>query len=184
MSVTQRDLHNGRTVEEVKAAGEWDWSLIFGRLAVWLIILAIGPIWWGINGGFSVFGLRSFAGGFGSYGLLFYELVASWTFSLNVAAKVGLPTAQPVLAWGLVVASTVLQVVLIYRRLRKKSFIWWLVIIGILLSIYDLGTTWFGLGTVSWIQRGGPLVQSVVGFILTFGLETGIGFALKPLRKG
>jgi len=183
MTVRSEELQNGRVAAKpapgASAGGGW-LSLLFGRLAVWLIICAFGPIWWLINGGYSVIGFPGLAASFGPYGSLAAQLIMTWTFNVDMAKRVGLSVAQPYLPWGLVIAGSILQIVFVYRKLKGLSTPAWLIVFGFLLSAYDLGTTWYGLGTVSWIRTWS---QFLLTPILTFGLEVGIGFALKAPKR-
>lgn len=172
--------------EQPRRAPGRDWSLTVGKLAVWLAVLAFGGIWWCINGGYSVIGLEPAAAAFGWIGNLGYALVANWTFIVDlpsvVEQQLGIPRVQPVLPWVGVIAASALQIVVTYRRRAGKSLPLWMIIAAILLSLYDLGTTWFGLGTTSWIKQAGAGLQTFMALLLTFGLEGLIGFLL-PHRK-
>jgi len=164
-----------------------DWSLVIGQLAGWVALAAFGGVWWVINGGFSVIGLGPAASGFGWIGNLGYAVVTSWTFRVGlpeaVVQALGIPRIQPVLPWVGSAAASVLQVVLTYRQHRKLKIPGGILIVGLLLSLYDLGTTWYGLGTTSWARQAGVAFQSVLAVILTFGLELLIGLLLRPGKE-
>jgi hypothetical protein len=173
--VRSAPMTDGRVATE---SGRRDWSLTIAKFGVLLALLPFGGIFWAVNGGFSVLGLEVLAGAFNSAGRLFWAAVSAITF--DVPARVpGLPTAQPLVPWCGVLAATLLQIALVWRKLRGKSIPTWLVVFTILLSIYDLATTYFGLGTVGWIVRAGFIIQFPIALLLTFGLEATIGYMLR-----
>lgn len=158
-----------------------DLSLALGKLAVWLAVLVFGGIVWVINGGFSVIGLGVVASNFHDAGKLFWAAMNTITFSVP-APVAGLPRTQPLLPWIGVVAASLCQVVALFRQLNKlKTPLWlWLATLG--LSLYDLASTFFGLGTVAWIAGAGTIVQVLLACFLTFVVEVAIGFLLRRRR--
>jgi len=109
---------------------------------------------------------------------VFWEAVTLWTFTVPVDAP-ALPTRQPVVPWIVVITTTVVQVVVLYRKLSGKPVPPWLWVTAAVLSLYDFGTTYAGLGTVVWLRQVGIIARGVLAFLLTFVVETAAGFALK-----
>lgn len=175
--VTSKPMENGKAAGDTFPAPR-DWSLTFAKIGVFLAILPFGGIFWAVNGGFSVIGLEVLAGSFNTAGRLLWAAVSAVTFTVPVAVP-GLPTAQPLIPWCGVLAATLLQIALIWRKLRGKAIPPWLLIFAVLLSLYDLATTYFGLGTVRWVASAGFIVQAPIALLLTFGLEATIGYMLR-----
>lgn len=160
-----------------------DWSMLASQVALVLALLPFGAIWWGINGAYSVQGLGGLAEAFGKTQGLWYRIIASWTFRITLPPEAGgldLPVVQPVLPWAGVLSATIFQIVIIVRRGRHPIPIWMGVAAGAL-SVYDIGTTWFGLGMVDWIHQAGSLTQAVIAVVMTFGLEIVVGFAIRQV---
>lgn len=176
MTVTSRELdRDGQPIAERTAH---DWTLTLGKIGVWLAVASFGGIFVAVNGGFSVMGLRVVAEAFNDAGKLLWAALASLTFPVPVQVP-GLPARQPLIPWIGVVSATLLQIVVIYRKLRHKQVPRWMLIAAIILSIYDYGTTFFGLGTVEWIQQAGIVIRGILAVILTFSFEVTVGFLLR-----
>lgn len=155
-----------------------DWTMAIGKVGMWLAIVAFGGIFWAVNGGFSVLGLEFVASSFNSAGALLWAALAAITFPVPVRVP-GLPITQPLIPWLGVLSATLLQIIVIYRKLRGLSTPRWMLIAVIVLSIYDFSTTFFGLSTVQWAQQAGVFIRLVVAAFLTFALEVTIGFSLR-----
>jgi hypothetical protein len=153
-------------------------AILLGKLGMWLAVVSFGGIFWAVNGGFSVIGLGVLASSFNSAGVLFWAAVSSWTFPVPVAVP-GLPATQPVIPWVGVVAASLLQISVAWLKLSKQAIPWQLMMTAALLSIYDYATTFFGLGTIAWLAKGGPIPALLLAIPLTFAIEAAIGFALK-----
>jgi len=153
-------------------------AILLGKLGMWLAVASFGGIFWAVNGGFSVIGLGVLASSFNSAGLLFWAAISQLTFPVPVAVP-GLPTTQPLIPWIGVVAASLLQISVAWLRLSKATIPRPLLIVAVLLSIYDYATTFFGLSTLSWLEKGGPLPALLLAIPLTFTLEIAIGYALK-----
>lgn len=163
----------------------FDWSLAAGRLALLLALLPFGVLWWGVNGAYSVQGLGAAAAAFGKTASLWYAIIAAWTFTVPLppaAAALELPTIQPVLPWLGVASASIFQVVIVVRRGRAPIPLW-MAVAAALLSLYDVGTTWYGLGTVRWVAQAGDWFQAGLTAVLTFGLEMIVGYALRQLFR-
>lgn len=181
MSVKSTEMQNGQPAADLNAApkGRGDWSLSLGKVGLFLVVLAFGLPIWAINGGFSVIGLEVVAGLFNDAGLLMWRAIALWTFTLP-----GSPDASlPVLPWFGVVAATVLQIVVLYRTLSRKTVPAWLGITAAVLSLYDYGTTFAGLGTVAWLKDAGFVVQGLLALLITFVVEIVVTFAIRLLKR-
>ena len=76
-------------------------------------------------------------------------------------------------------AASLLQVCAIYLKLRGRDIPPWMLVAAVLLSIYDMATTFFGLGTVGWIAQAGLLVQGGLAVILTFIVELTVSCMLR-----
>jgi len=103
-------------------------------------MLSIRLLSWAVNGGYSVRGLGVLAGLFNEAGALFWAAVSSWSFSVPVTVP-GLPETQPVIPWLAVVASSLLQVSVLWLKLSGRDIPPHMLVAAILLSLYDYGTT-------------------------------------------
>lgn len=174
MSVRSVEMKNGQPARQRLRL---DWPILLGKGGVWLAIAAFGGVFWAINGGFSVIGLEVLASSFNTAGRLFWAALASITFPVPVQVS-GLPQTQPLLPWVGVLAASLLQICVIYLKLRGRAIPVWMLVAAGVLSLYDLGTTFFGLGTVAWIARAGYILQGILAFILTFILELTVSFMI------
>jgi hypothetical protein len=163
-----------------RAVGGFD--LFIGRLGMWLAVIAFGGVFWAINGGFSVIGLGVLANSFNDSGRLFWAAASSIQFAVPVRVP-GLPATQPLIPWLGVIASSCLQVSIIWRKLSGRPIPLWLWVAATASSFYDYGTTFFGLSTIGWIAALGPYVQAVLAVPVTFFLEVMIGYALRGGKK-
>lgn len=175
--MTVRELNEQGQPKEEKAAAH-DWTLTLGKIGVWLAVASFGGIFVAVNGGFSVMGLQVVAEAFNDAGKLLWAALSSLTFPVPIQVP-GLPARQPLIPWVGVVSATLLQIVVIYRKLRRKQVPRWMMAAAILLSLYDLGTTYFGLGTVAWIQQAGVAFRGILALIITFIFEVTVSFLLK-----
>lgn len=155
-----------------------DWPMLIAKGGVWLAVASFGGVFWAINGGFSVLGLGVVASSFNESGRLFWAALSAITFPVPVSVP-GLPTAQPLIPWLGVIAASLLQIITVYMILKGRRIPPWLMIATGLLSLYDLGTTWFGLGTVAWIEQAGVVIQSLIAIVLTFIVEASVSFLLR-----
>jgi divalent metal cation (Fe/Co/Zn/Cd) transporter len=174
MSVRSVEMKNGRATRWTRP----DWPVLLALGGVWLAITAFGGVFWAINGGFSVLGLEVVATSFNTAGRLCWAALASITFPVPVHVP-GLPQTQPLLPWLGVLAASLLQVCVLYLKLRGRDVPLWMLVAAVLLSLYDLGTTFFGLGTVAWIARAGYILQGLLAVILTFIFEVTVSFMLR-----
>lgn len=183
MAVKSHDIPPGlEAPAKESTGGRLDWSLLLIKVGGWLAVVAFGGLFWLVNGGFSVRGLEAVAAQFGPGGLIFWQLISAMKLPWQVTIP-GLPATQPLIPWLGVVAASLIQVGIVWRKLLKLSIPIWVVAVGIVLSIYDFATTYFGFGTLQWVQWLGPIVQVPLSALFTFGLEILIGFLLKRRRK-
>lgn len=160
-----------------------DWPIVAGKLAVWLALASFGGIVWTINGGFSVLGLEVISLSFNDAGKVFWSAMTQWSFALPIATD-ALPGTQPVLPWCGVVSSSILQVAVLYLTLKKRPVPQWLLIAATDASIYDYGTTLFGLNVTSWLRGASWIIKCIFALIITFLLEVTLSFMLfLGLRK-
>jgi hypothetical protein len=155
-----------------------DWPILAGKIGMWLTVISFGGVFWAVNGGFSVIGLGVIASSFNEAGRLAWAALTAVRFAVPVQVA-GLPLTQPLIPWLGVIAATLLQISVAWLKLSGRLIPPSLLIFAALLSLYDYGTTFFGLGTVVWIAAIGPVAQALIALPLTFGLEATIGYALR-----
>lgn len=155
-----------------------DWSMTFAIIGMWMAVLVFGSIIIIVNGGFSVLGLNITAASFNDAGKLFWAAVSAIQFPVPVKVS-GLPTTQPLVPWLGVASASFLQITVLYRRSRGLYVPMYILLFTVFLSLYDLGTTYSGLGTVKWIVSAGWVVRLILTILLTFGVETIIGLMLR-----
>lgn len=141
-----------------------------GYIGLLLGLLAVGGALWAINGGYSVLGLEVIARAFNSSGAAFWGWISGWTFTLPSAIP-GLSTTQPVIPWIGVIAASLLQVSVLLLGLLGRTVPPVLAVAATLFSVYDYGTTVYGLGTVPWLAGPGLVAQLPIAFILAFLVE-------------
>lgn len=163
--------------------GRPDWlSMLLGKLGLILLVLSAGLLFFAVNGGFSVIGLGVVARSFNDAGKLAWAVLTSVEFALppTIVQRVpGLSATQPLLPWIFVAASSLLQIACLILALNGRKVPLILAIPALLLTVYDIGSTFFGLGTIVWIKQAGYLLQGVLTLLLALGLETSIGFIFK-----
>lgn len=177
MAVKSEPLSNGAPTAPGTRAGD-GCAILIGKAGMWLAVISFGGIFWAVNGGFSVIGLGVLASSFNDAGRLFWAAISQFHFAVPVAVP-GLPTTQPLIPWIGVVAASLLQISVAWLKLSKAPVPRPLFITAVLLSAYDLVTTFYGLGTIPWLAPGGPIPAAVLAVPLTFSLEIAIGYALK-----
>jgi hypothetical protein len=166
------------TARPAAAARPGGCAILLGKVGMWLAVLSFGSIFWAVNGGFSVIGLGVLASAFNSAGALFWAAVSSWRFAVPVIVP-GLPTTQPLIPWIGVLAASCLQISVVWLRLSDQTIPRPLLLVAVLLSIYDYVTTFYGLSTVAWLEKGGPIPAALLAIPMTFTIEIAIGYALK-----
>src|SRR5215212_260814 len=78
-------------------------------VGVLLLLISVGPLLFLLNGGYSIVGMAWLAAHTGEYGRLFWALATFWTVEVPIAQRAGLPLAQPVLPWLMVIGFSFLQ---------------------------------------------------------------------------
>lgn len=169
----------GQERAQAKPKAQGGVAMFLGLAGMWLAVIAFGGILWAINGGYSVIGLGVVARSFNSAGELFWDLATTIQFTLPVRGGVQLPLVP----WIGVLASSCLQISIIWLKLSGRPIPVWLIASASAASIYDYGTTLFGLGTVQWIANIGILAQIVIAIPLTFALEFMVGYALRGGKR-
>ena len=156
-----------------------DPSLWLAYIGVGLVAIAFGGVVWAINGGYSIAGLEVLAGKFNSSGTIFWAAASAWRMQVPVPVP-GIATTQPVLPWLGVIGISILQIAVIYRRLkglRMPFFVW---LAAAVCSAYDVTTTYYGLGTSSWLQVS-ETTRAIIALVLSLTFETVVGFVLRRL---
>jgi hypothetical protein len=157
-----------------------DWSMMLIGIAVWMIIIPFGGLFFAVNGGYSIIGLGVIANAFNESGQYIWVALNSVTFPVPVKVP-GLAPTQPLILWCGVVATSILQVVVFWRKLTRRYTPAWVLLLVSVVSIYDLATTFFGFGTIAWVQAVGVIVQGAIAILITFGLEGTISFLLRKV---
>jgi hypothetical protein len=155
-----------------------DVPLLTARLALWLAVLSFGSVLWVINGGFSVIGLEELCSMFNEAGRQFWQLLAAITFSVPI-----IETEQPLIPWIGVVSATILQIVLAYLKLANRDAPTWLITATLVLSGYDLASTFAGLNAITWLGQAHWFIRGIIAIILTFLVEFTIAIMLAMARK-
>jgi len=153
-------------------------AVLIAKLGMWLAVVSFGGIFWAINGGFSVIGLGVLASSFNSAGALFWAAISTLTFPVPVIVP-GLPTTQPLIPWIGVAAASLLQISVAWMRMDNQKIPRTVLLVAVLMSVYDYVTTFYGLSTIPWLAKGGPIPALVIAVPLTFAIEASIGFALR-----
>lgn len=173
-------------LQKASAAGAGCVSII----GTFLLLISTGPLVWLLNGGYSIVGMGWLAAHTGEYGRLFWSLATLWTIDIPIAERAGLPLAQPVLPWMMVVGMSFLQVGLFVRRMRNNSAEPLLDTLGVAVSIFDYGTTALGLVFAPFVA-GAILIARllwgafaiILAIPLTFGFEA-LAARLLYARRG
>lgn len=173
MTVTSKDLTTPKA--------QRDLSLLLGRAGVVVALFSFGGVVFAINGGFSVLGLEHAAQRFNRAGVVFWAIVSTW--QVDTPAIAGIPTSQPIIPWLGVAAASLLQIVVIYRRLVGKHIPLFMMLGAILLSFYDYASTFYGLAATAWLATAGTAVQLFLALVITFLFEFSVSFTIKELRK-
>src|SRR4051812_8981539 len=102
-----------------------DPPILLAKVGVGLAVLSFGGLVWAINGGFSVIGLGVIAGEFNYAGRLFWATATALTVPVPVTVP-GLPTTIPVIPWGIVLASSCVQIAVVWLKLSGHPVPHWL----------------------------------------------------------
>jgi hypothetical protein len=161
-------------LQQASAAGAGCVSIV----GTFLLLVSTGPLVWLLNGGYSIVGMAWLAEHTGEYGRLFWTLATIWTVDIPIAERAGLPLAQPVLPWAMVVGMSFLQVGLFVRTMRRNTAEPLLDALGMTVSLFDFITTATGLVFAPFVTGAILFVRIVWGVFavalaipLTFGFE-------------
>jgi hypothetical protein len=152
-----------------------------GLTGVVFLLVSVGPLVILMNGGYSIVGMGWLADKIGPYGRMFWAAATTFTIDVPIAARAGLPLAQPVLPWIMVMGMSFLQISL----LAKKQSSPWVTGAGVLVSIFDYATTAVGLALMPWMASLGILwwlwlpIAAALAVPVTFGFE---GLIARVLR--
>jgi hypothetical protein len=169
MSVQSKPLNNKRSTA----------SSAVSIVGVLLLLISVGPLFLLLNGGYSILGMAWLSEHTGEYGRLFWALATFWTVEVPVVVKAGLPLAQPVLPWGMVIGISFLQIGLFIRRLRGSAVDPLLDTCGLAVSAFDFATTAIGMMFAPFTAALGAL--RYVWMLLAIGLAVPVTFGFEGL---
>jgi hypothetical protein len=114
-------------------------------VGILLLLVSVGPLVILLNGGYSIIGMAWLSAKLGPYGQLFWAVATTWAIDVPIARRAGLPLAQPVLPWLMVIGITALEVALIWYRLKRADPGLWINGAGYAVAGFDYITTAVGL---------------------------------------
>ncbi len=155
-------------------------------LGILMLLVSVGPLFFLLNGGYSILGMAWLANKIGPYGRLFWSVASYWTFDMPIAARAGLPLAQPVLPWLMVIGSELLEMSVILYRMRRARAGLWISGGAFAVSIFDYVTTSAGLMFAPFTVTFGSLWVIWATFALVIAAPITFGFAglLARVLKG
>lgn len=171
MAVTSQPLNNPPARAVPASAG------CFASLGIFMLLVSVGPLIILLNGGYSIVGMAWIADKIGPYGRLFWNVTSFFTINVPVAEKAGLPLAQPVLPWIMVIGITALEVSMILYKIRGANAGFWINAGGVAVSIFDYATTAAGLVFAPFAAQWGAVwavwafVAILIAAPLTFSFE-------------
>ncbi len=154
-------------------------------IGVIMLLVSVGPLIILLNGGYSILGMGYLADRIGPYGRLFWAVATYFTVNVPIAEKAGLPLAQPILPWLMVIGITALEVSLIWYKLKDAEPGMWLNGAGVVFGGFDFMTTAAGLIFAPFAANLGVLwyiwaiLAMIIAAPLTFGFEGLLARALK-----
>jgi hypothetical protein len=154
-------------------------------VGVLLLLISVGPLLFLLNGGYSIVGMAWLAAHTGEYGRLFWAVATFCTVEIPIAQRAGLPLAQPVLPWVMVIGFSFLQIGLFLRRLRGEQVEPLLDTCGLAVSAFDFVTTTIGMmfapftATLGALRYVWMLLSIGLAIPVTFGFEALLARALK-----
>lgn len=151
-----------------------------GDVGVWLAAAAFGLPVFVINGGFSVSGLGWLCRSFNEAGRLLWAGLEAFALPVPVVVP-GLAGSLPIIPWVGVLASSICQIVVVWLKFSEREVPFRVLFAAGILSVYDVGTTFFGLSGVAWLRGGGWVVQMLVALFMTFCMEFIVGAVLPRL---
>jgi hypothetical protein len=155
-----------------------------------LLLVSTGPLFFLLNGGYSIVGMAWLSEHTGAYGRLFWQLATTWTIDVPIAERAGLPLAQPVIPWLMVFGISFLEIGLLVRRMRRGRIEPLLDAVGGAASAFDFVTTAIGLVFAPFVASAMLIVRLLwavfaiaLAVPLTFGFEALLARLLHALRR-
>ena len=148
-------------------------------VGVLLLLISVGPLLFLLNGGYSIVGMGWLAAHTGEYGRLFWSLATILTVDVPIAQRAGLPLAQPVLPWLMVIGFSFLQIGLFIRRFRGEPVEPLLDSCALAVSAFDFVTTTIGMMFAPFTATLGAL--RYVWMLLAIGLAVPVTFGFEGL---
>lgn len=146
-------------------------------IGIFLLLVSVGPLIILLNGGYSILGMAWIADKIGPYGRIFWGVASFFTINVPIAERAGLPLAQPILPWCMVVGITALEVSMILYRLKGANAGFWINAGGVGVSLFDYATTAAGLAFAPFAAKMGAFwpvwafVAALIAAPLTFSFE-------------
>lgn len=182
MSVTSKPLTSER---KARATGAGFVSIV----GTALLLISTGPLFILLNGGYSIVGMAWLSEHTGEYGRLFWELATTWTVDIPIAARAGLPLAQPIIPWCMVLGISFLEIGLLIRRFYRGKPDPLLDTLGGVAAIFDYATTSIGLifaplaaGAILFVRILWGALAVALAVPLTFGFEALVARLLAELQ--
>jgi hypothetical protein len=154
-------------------------------LGIMLLLISVGPLIILLNGGYSILGMGWLADKIGPYGRMFWSVATFFTIDVPIAEKAGLPLAQPVLPWCMVVGITFLEVAIILYKIKGTRAGFWVNAGGVGVSVFDYVTTAAGLVFAPFAAHWGAVwpiwafIAILIAAPLTFSFEGLLARVLK-----
>jgi len=155
-------------------------------VGVIFLLIAIGPLFFLLNGGYSIVGMQWISEHVGAYGRLFWEVVTVLKVTVPIAGRAGLPVEQPIIPWLFVFGTSFLQIGLLVRRMRHSRIEPMLDLSGAAVSIFDYITTMVGLMFAPFVAAATTPVRVIwyvlaiaLSIVLTFGCEALLARAIR-----
>lgn len=146
-------------------------------IGIVLLLISVGPLFFLLNGGYSILGMAWLSEHTGEYGRLFWAAATFWTVDVPIAQRAGLPLAQPVLPWLMVGGISFLEIGLLWRRTQAE---WWMNGGGAAASLFDYTTTAIGLMFAPFAASA-PTPARLLWYVLAIGLAVPLTFGFEGL---
>jgi len=145
-----------------------------------MLLVSVGPLFLLLNGGYSIQGMAWLGAHTGEYGRLFWAVATFWTVEIPIAARAGLPVAQPVLPWLMVGGISFLEIGLFLRHLRGSQSELWSDGSGSAASLFDYATTAIGLMFAPFAANA-PALARLIWYGLAIALVVPLTFGFEGL---
>ena len=145
-------------------------------VGILMLLISVGPLFFLLNGGYSILGMAWLSEHTGEYGRLFWAAATFWTVDVPIAERAGLPLAQPILPWRMVGGISFLEIGLLWRRREAE---WW-VNGGAAASLFDFVTTAIGLMFAPFANQA-PTIARLLWYVLAIGLAVPLTFGFEGL---